>query len=118
LRIVLMEQVADYARRQDLARQRFRSATGARALATPAAICGVFMPAIGWRWALLIWGYALAWFLVNGRIKLWASRLFDWQGGGLLTRLLGWRHPRVRQMTPEEFFMGFGHPRCLWKPSP
>ena len=28
-------------------------------------------------WALFVWGYALAWFLVNDRVKLAAYRVFD-----------------------------------------
>jgi H+-transporting ATPase len=55
-------------------------------LATLIAVYGVFMPAIGWRWALFVWGYALAWFLVNDRVKLAAYRLFDPQQGGSLAR--------------------------------
>ncbi|MBI4493010.1 MAG: hypothetical protein HY690_09475 [Chloroflexi bacterium] len=35
------------------------------------------MPPIGWEWALLVWGYALAWFLVNDRVKLLAYRVFS-----------------------------------------
>ena len=35
------------------------------------------MPPIGWGWALAVWGYALAWFLVNDRIKLAAYRIFN-----------------------------------------
>jgi hypothetical protein len=31
----------------------------------------------GWGWALAVWGYALAWFLVNDRVKLAAYRVFD-----------------------------------------
>jgi H+-transporting ATPase len=38
-------------------------------LATIAAVYGWFMVLIGWKWALLIWGYALAWFLVNDCVK-------------------------------------------------
>ena len=33
--------------------------------------------ALGWGWALFVWGYALAWFLVNDRVKLLAYRIFD-----------------------------------------
>ncbi|NIA29703.1 MAG: hypothetical protein GWP06_07340 [Actinobacteria bacterium] len=36
-----------------------------------------FYAPIGWRGALSIWGYALAWALVNDRIKLVAYRIFD-----------------------------------------
>jgi H+-transporting ATPase len=42
----------------------------AQSLATFIAGCGIFMAPIGWRWALAVWVYALAWFLVNDRIKL------------------------------------------------
>jgi H+-transporting ATPase len=46
-------------------------------IATLIAVFGVFMTPIGWRLALFVWGYALAWFLVNDRIKLSAHRIFD-----------------------------------------
>ena len=36
---------------------------GTQLLATLIAVYGVFMTPIGWKWALLVWGYALAWFL-------------------------------------------------------
>ena len=35
------------------------------------------MTPLGWGWALFVWGYALAWFLVNDRVKLLAYRVFD-----------------------------------------
>ena len=46
-------------------------------VATLIAVYGVLMPSIGWAWALAVWGYALAWFLVNDRVKLAAYRIFD-----------------------------------------
>ncbi len=46
-------------------------------IATIIAIYGVLMPPIGWRWALMVWGYCLIWFLINDRVKLEAYRLFD-----------------------------------------
>ncbi len=46
-------------------------------IATIIAIYGLFMTPIGWGWALLVWGYALIWFLINDRVKLEAYRLFD-----------------------------------------
>ena len=55
----------------------FWSAVGTKALATLAAVYGIFMPAIGWQWALVVWVYALAWFVVNDLIKLVAYRIFD-----------------------------------------
>ena len=48
-----------------------------KVLATLAAVYGLFMVPIGWTWALVIWGYALVWFLVNDRIKLAAYRIID-----------------------------------------
>jgi H+-transporting ATPase len=53
------------------------SAVVSKLLATAAAVYGVFMTPIGWKWALIIWGYALVWFLVNDRVKLLAYRVLD-----------------------------------------
>jgi H+-transporting ATPase len=50
---------------------------GTQLLATLITVYGVLMAPIGWGWALLVWGYALAWFLVNDRVKLVAYRIFD-----------------------------------------
>jgi H+-transporting ATPase len=35
------------------------------------------MTPLGWKWALLVWVYALAWFLFEDRVKLLAYRMFD-----------------------------------------
>src|ERR1035438_2555522 len=59
---------------------------GTQLIATLFAVFGIFMAPIGWGWALFIWGYALAWFLVNDRIKLAAYRVFDPQERGLLEK--------------------------------
>ena len=50
---------------------------GTQAAATLIAVYGLFMTPLGWGWALFVWGYALAWFLVNDRVKLLAYRIFD-----------------------------------------
>ena len=50
---------------------------GTQTIATLLAVYGVLMPPIGWGWAAAVWGYALAWFLVNDRIKLVAYRVLD-----------------------------------------
>ena len=50
---------------------------GTQLIATVIAVYGVFMAPIGWERALLVWGYALGWALVNDRIKLAAYRIFD-----------------------------------------
>ncbi len=65
------------------------SAVATKALATLAAVYGLFMTPIGWRWVLLIWVYALIWFLINDRIKLAAYRFLDPEKGGWITGL--WR---------------------------
>jgi H+-transporting ATPase len=57
---------------------------GTQTLATLIAVYGVFMPPLGWHWALFVWGYALAWFVVNDRIKLAAYKVFGREGEGLL----------------------------------
>jgi H+-transporting ATPase len=50
---------------------------GTQIVATFIAVYGLFMTPLGWGWALFVWGYALAWFLFNDRIKLLAYRIFD-----------------------------------------
>ncbi|MGD0886438.1 MAG: plasma-membrane proton-efflux P-type ATPase, partial [Thermodesulfovibrionales bacterium] len=50
---------------------------GTQIVATLIAVYGLFMTPLGWGWALSVWGYALAWFLVNDRVKLLAYRIFD-----------------------------------------
>ena len=37
----------------------------------------MFMTPLGWKWAGLVWGYAIVWALVNDRVKLLAYRFFD-----------------------------------------
>ena len=50
---------------------------GTQIVATLIAVYGLFMTPLGWGWAAFVWGYALAWFLVNDRVKLLAYRIFD-----------------------------------------
>jgi H+-transporting ATPase len=50
---------------------------GTQTLATLIAVYGLFMTPVGWGWAAFVWGYALAWALVNDRVKLLAYRIFD-----------------------------------------
>jgi H+-transporting ATPase len=59
---------------------------GTQCIATLIAVYGIFMPPIGWAWALFVWGYAIVWFLFNDRVKLAAYRVFDPQHPGFLTR--------------------------------
>jgi H+-transporting ATPase len=49
-----------------------------QALATLVAVYGAhLMTPLGWGWALFTWGYALAWFLVNDRLKLLTYWILD-----------------------------------------
>ena len=59
---------------------------GTQILATLIAVYGIFMTPLGWGWALFVWGYALAWFLVNDRVKLLAYRVFDPTAAPLSTK--------------------------------
>jgi H+-transporting ATPase len=59
---------------------------GTQVLATLIAVYGVFMTPLGWGWALFVWIYALAWFLVSDRVKLFAYRVFDKSAEPLLSR--------------------------------
>jgi H+-transporting ATPase len=46
-------------------------------LATLISVYGVFVAPLGWHYALLVWGYAIAWFLVSDVFKLAAYRILD-----------------------------------------
>ena len=59
---------------------------GTQVLATLIAVYGLFMTPLGWGWAVFVWGYALAWFLVNDRVKLLAYRIFDPTAAPLLAK--------------------------------
>ena len=59
---------------------------GTQLVATLIAVYGLFMTPIGWGWALLVWGYALAWFLVNDRVKLVVYRIFEADHSDILTK--------------------------------
>ncbi|MCB1353388.1 MAG: plasma-membrane proton-efflux P-type ATPase [Rhodobacteraceae bacterium] len=51
--------------------------TGTQVIATLIAVYGLFMTPLGWGWALVVWGYALAWFLVTDLLKVMAYRVVD-----------------------------------------
>jgi len=44
-------------------------------VATLIAVYGILMPPIGWAWAGAVWAYAVAWWLVNDRVKLLTYRI-------------------------------------------
>lgn len=59
---------------------------GTQLLATVIAAYGIFMKPIGWEWVLGVWGYAIAWFFINDRIKLAAYQIFGAGSIGFLTK--------------------------------
>jgi H+-transporting ATPase len=59
------------------ARVLWSAVLGTQILATLIAVYGLFMTPLGWGWALFVWGYALAWFLLNDRVKLLAYKFLD-----------------------------------------
>jgi len=77
------------------ARSLMAATFGAQAIATIVAATGIFMKPIGWHWALFVWGYALAWVVVNDRVKLAAYRVFDHLQPGLL----GLRRDQMHRMA-------------------
>jgi H+-transporting ATPase len=50
---------------------------GTQAIATLIAVYGLFMAPLGWRYAGIVWGYALVWFLLNDRLKLLTYWVLD-----------------------------------------
>jgi H+-transporting ATPase len=59
------------------ARKLVLAVTSAELIATVISVAGIFVTRLPWEYALLVWGYALAWFLLTDRIKLLAYRLLD-----------------------------------------
>ncbi|MEN6621117.1 MAG: plasma-membrane proton-efflux P-type ATPase [Smithella sp.] len=50
---------------------------GTQIAATLISVYGLLMHPIGWGWAMAVWGYAFAWFLINDRVKLATYHLLD-----------------------------------------
>ncbi len=59
---------------------------GTQMVVTLIAVYGVFMTSLGWGWTLFVWGYALVWFPVTDRVKLFAYRVFDPTPAPLLSK--------------------------------
>jgi len=59
------------------ARKLIIAVTGAEIIATVISVGGIFVTRLPWEYALLVWGYALAWFLLTDRAKLLAYRILD-----------------------------------------
>jgi H+-transporting ATPase len=50
---------------------------GTQTLATLISVYGVFVAPLGWHYALFVWGYAIAWFLISDLFKLGTYRILD-----------------------------------------
>jgi H+-transporting ATPase len=48
----------------------FSATSATEIIGTLFAVYGVFLSPIGWEYALLVWGYAIAWFVVNDFVKM------------------------------------------------
>ena len=64
----------------------FWAVVGTQTIATLIAVYGLFMAPLGWYWAGIVWGYALAWFFVNDGVKLAAYRMLDPQRPAVLAQ--------------------------------
>ncbi len=67
------------------ARILFLAVLGTQVVATMFAVFGIFMTPLGWKYAALVWGYALFWFVVTDRVKLLGYRVLN-PGGGTQNR--------------------------------
>ena len=79
---------------------------GTQIVATLIAVYGLFMTPLGWSWALFVWGYALAWFLVNDRVKLLAYRVFDPTKAPLLAKKALDLTPQIAKRAYELYEQG------------
>ena len=59
------------------ARILFLAVCGTQTVATLICVFGFLVTPLWWGWAALVWGYALAWFLVTDPVKLLAYRVLD-----------------------------------------
>jgi H+-transporting ATPase len=57
---------------------------GTQLIATLIAVYGLFMTPVGWVWAGIVWGYALAGFVFNDTVKLLAYRIFGREPSAIL----------------------------------
>jgi H+-transporting ATPase len=74
---------------------------GTQTIATLIAVYGLFMHPLGWGWACLVWAYAIAWALVNDRVKLLAYRILDPNKAPLLGRKPQDLKPRIAKRAYE-----------------
>ena len=74
---------------------------GTQVIATLIAVYGVgLVTPLGWYWALLVWSYAVAWFLLTDPVKLLAYRIIDPVKRGAVSTgpASALRHPAIASM--------------------
>ncbi len=59
---------------------------GTQIVATIIAVYGFLMEPLGWKYAGIVWGYALAWLIVNDAVKQLAYKIFSKEHSGLFGR--------------------------------
>jgi len=85
---------------------------GTQIIATAIAVSGLLMTPLGWGWAVFVWLYAVAWFLVTDRVKLLAYRVLDPAKPAPPSQS---RHEAQSDLTPQiaarayELYEGHGH---------
>ncbi len=75
---------------------------GTQIVATMIAVFGVLMEPLPWKWALFVWAYALAWFLVNDRVKLLAYWVLDHTKAGATPEARAQNKPAAKVSTPSD----------------
>ncbi len=80
----------------------FWTAVITKIMATVAAVYGIFMAPIGWKWSLVVWGYAFAWFFVNDLVKLAAYKIVGKGHEGLAFKTAGTRNSDLVHMRIEK----------------
>ena len=75
---------------------------GTQIVATMIAVFGVLMEPLPWKWALFVWAYALAWFLVNDRVKLLAYWVLDHTKAGATPEARAQNKPAAKVPTPSD----------------
>jgi H+-transporting ATPase len=65
---------------------------GTQIVATLIAVYGLGMTPIGWGMAGIVWGYALAWFMVNDQVKMLAYKFFDKESSGYSGKYVANQH--------------------------
>ena len=61
----------------------FGATFGTEIFGTLIAVYGFLITPIGWKYALWMWAYALAWFVFNDVVKIWTYRLLRLRGAGV-----------------------------------